>query len=229
MVGLPWVTIQQEGRSTVSGVGDLSAAIRAQVFQNVDTRILLSLNGELPAGDEAKGLGGGHFELAPMLRLAHRIHGQVRIVASATHGIVLDRGHQHDHDHQHEQDSHHRHDAQHVVRPHGPHETISSVGILYSTERGFLESALQSGFGVSGGEILQAPTEFRISGGVNLSDGVAFTLGTMQTLIGPKRNPWVVDLGLTMMFGSETDGVNLGRAARFRSSPSRTWRWKRDP
>ena len=82
------------------------------------------------------------------------------------------------------------------------------MGILYSTERGFLESALQSGFGVSGGEILQAPTEFRISGGVNLSDGVAFTLGTMQTLIGPKRNPWVVDLGLTMMFGSETDGVN---------------------
>jgi hypothetical protein len=72
---------------------------------------------------------------------------------------------------------------------------------LYSTNAGFFEAAVRFGFGVDDDHaIVAAPSELRLQGGLNLDDGVALTIGSSQTIIGPRRNPWVIDLGLMILF-----------------------------
>lgn len=77
------------------------------------------------------------------------------------------------------------------------------LGLLYTTRVVFFESGFRFGFGFNDTHhLVAAPFELRLQGGINVDDGVALTLGSTQTLIGPRRNPWVIDLGLTILFGS---------------------------
>lgn len=216
MLGVPWSRVQREGKASVVGLGDLSLALRGQLYSREDTLILFALNSELPTGDDHRGLGGGHFEIAPMFILAHRLSERFTLTASVTHGVVIDNDHAHesdhgthdthDHGHTHEGESSHNTHRQHsdaLIRPHGEHETISTIGLLYNTKRGFIESSMRFGFGVDHNHtVIAAPFELRLQGGLNLDDGVALTVGSAQTIIGPRRNPWVVDLGIIMLFGS---------------------------
>ena len=211
MVGVPWVSVRREGGSSVVGLGDLSLALRGQLYSSQDTRVLFALNGELPTGDDHRGLGGGHYEVAPMVILAQRLTQRLMLTASVTHGFGFGSHHHHregdGHEHSHQGDDAHTPDEseQHFgtfIRPHGNYETISTLGLLYSTQTGFFETAVRLGFGFDDhDDIIAAPTELRFQGGVNLDDGVALTMGSSQTIIGPRRNPWVIDFGLTMLFG----------------------------
>lgn len=189
---------------TSSGLGDLGTSAKVALWNNGRVSLSAGLGLELPTGDQAAGLGGGHFELSPFLSFSARlgargtIYGVVTdrlaVGAASGQGAALHAG---------------ALVAKHVtagepaslhgslLSPHSDHELVVRVGAAYLWERFYVSGGAEQiavWSGENGGLVLRAEA------GAVLGGGLRIALGYDAPVVGAERYAWRGRLGVQWLF-----------------------------
>ena len=188
---------------TASGLGDLGTSVKVGLWTSERFSFSLGLGAELPTGDEATGLGGGHVELAPFATFSMRVSARLSFF-----GLITDRfalGHASAdmtmdkralvQKHVMAGESESLHGS--VLMPHSDHELAVRVGAAYTFERAYVSAGAEQVLvwaGENGGLVLRAEV------GAVLGAGLRLAVGYDAPVLGAERFVWRGRLGLQWAF-----------------------------
>lgn len=116
-----------------AGVGDVELTARVRIVATEHVVVSLAASLEVPTGNDEKGLGAGHFGLAPALVASYST------AYWTVFGSIGDALHLAHDEHKHEAE--HAHDHVMYVNPHSDHELAYRLGVLIEPRRSFLLGA----------------------------------------------------------------------------------------
>jgi hypothetical protein len=188
---VPFAAVQYEDGRAAAGIGDVEVGTRLRLWETPHGGLIVStgLAAELPTGDEAVGLGGGHVELSPYLVASTQptdrllfigaVSGRMSLGGKAHDGPIVAHGA--------------------VIGPHAPRELVARVSAAWVEERAWYLSA--------GGELdymigalSRSPVVGRAEAGFLGLDGLRLALGVDWTLAGEARHGLLGRLSAAWMF-----------------------------
>jgi hypothetical protein len=178
---LPVASVQYEDGRGAMGLADVEVGARIRLFETPHGGIIVSagVGLELPTGDEATGLGGGHYELSPYVAMSTQPLDWliVSTLVSARLSLLDD------------EDGHSGPPTAHgaVIAPHAPREVFTRVSAAWVRERALYVSAgLDAAWMI--GAMDQSPWVARAEVGFLGVEGVRVALGVDQTIWGAARH-----------------------------------------
>jgi hypothetical protein len=191
---VPFARVAYSGGGTVYGFGDIELATRVRLFATEHGGFILSLGlgVEIPVGDGDRGLGSGHFGLAPFV--AASMSPLTNLVLFGIVSPVASLGEHH----------HHSHGGDDVVpnvsvlAPHDQTELTGRAGAGYLLGRGYV-SAGMDGAQPLGEAMLGANLTGRAEAGLIVQDGLRLALGLGVPIAGARRFDWRLRLELAWM------------------------------
>jgi hypothetical protein len=191
---LPIAHIAYDDGRDVTGIGDTELTVKVAALIDDHDRFNLSFGAgvELPTGDEADGLSGGHVELTPFVTAASALpHGDVTWVLVGLVGARLSLAGDDDeapaaakpHDGE-------THGAAHgaIIAPHADRELFARASAAILVDRWF------GGVALEGVQVLEdvdfGPLTARVEGGVTLAELWRLGLAVDTTVAGEARYDW---------------------------------------
>ena len=189
------------GNASVSGLGDIGVVVKVGLWTHERWSLSAGVGSELPTGDVATGIGGGHVMLAPFValtlqasprlhffgfvtdRVAISTHGEAAAADTmpATNGVAaMESG-----------------PDGSVLMPHSDHELAVRVGAVYALEHVYLSAGAEQTVvwsGENGGLVLRAEV------GASLRHGLRVAVGYDAPVWGAERFTWRGRLGLQWAF-----------------------------
>jgi hypothetical protein len=197
-------TISYGDGAATAGLGDLELNLQMTAF-TIDKTItlLVGAEGEIPIGDAASGLSGGHYALSPFTTLTWQMAPRWLLAGSLqyTHGFENsssgdphDDGH--DHDHAHGNDT-----SSFVLNPHSTQEISAFMGASYLSEKGYVTFASDITYGLSAPEEL-GPIQLINEVGMHLTKELTTNLRVEMPVAGNIRESWTLTTGLLWRWGT---------------------------
>ncbi len=191
---VPIVWVREDGHENAVGVGDVEAelALPVALTPNGDLILEVGLGLEIPVGDVADGLGGGHYALIPQLRSVWRPSTAWAVIADLQYAGVL-QGHAHS-----------------TQSWHSPLAIHSLHELTLRTRAVFLETTHFWGLGLGTVHGLSeptaaGPTTVQLDGGVTLVEGWMLTGQFEIPFAGTKRYDWQLGLGIRWVIVTTSD------------------------
>ena len=91
---VPLARVAPDGGPPETGLGDVELLLRGRLFATHHGGLILSagLTAEAPTGDEARGLGGGHWDLGPFVSAASNPVSWLALFATVTEHVSVGGG-----------------------------------------------------------------------------------------------------------------------------------------
>ena len=195
-VRVPMARIRFADGHTVEGLGDLAITGKVRLLSTRHGKRIVSagVGAEAPTGDADRGLGSGHWELAPVLAFSSaHAHDRLVIFAILTDRIELGEDEAHAHPDGGQGTEAHAHGS--VLAPHGPHELSSRFGAAYVRDRAYVSGGMDLTFAVGDPE-LDGPAVARMEVGTLAGRRLRLAAGVETTVAGQRRFEWRARLGI---------------------------------
>ena len=200
------MTINNQG-TTQSGLGDLELSLQGTVFSiGQKFTMLLGTELEVPTGDTAAGVSGGHYAVIPHTTLAWRPSDRWILSSMFLYTYGLEDTEEHSHGHGHDHDHGHGESPVYQLSPHSSQELTGLVGASYLGDNGYVTLMGEAIYGVTGPQTM-GPISLLSETGVNLTEDLTVNVRVKMPLAGTIRESWSVTSGIIWRWDTPADAT----------------------